>query len=101
MPSRARSSPIRTATSRAPGSSPKREPQKMQREEGAERGTDTAYWERSVFFPDRNIMVLLGGGGARGQWRFGGAPAGGGGDGRGSCVAGRGASGGWGGGAGR
>src|SRR5262249_25914184 len=44
MPSRARSSPRRTATSRAPGSVPKREPQKTHREEGAERDTDTAYF---------------------------------------------------------
>src|SRR5215475_969542 len=42
MPSRANSSPKRTATSRPPGSTPNREPQKTHREEGAVRDTDTA-----------------------------------------------------------
>src|SRR5258705_7942926 len=42
MPSRAKSSPVRTATSRAEESAPKREPQNTQREEGAETDTDTA-----------------------------------------------------------
>src|SRR5215472_9885477 len=44
MPSRANSSPKRTATSRPPGSTPNREPQKTHREEGAVRDTDTAYF---------------------------------------------------------
>src|SRR5216684_1591463 len=42
MRSRAKSSPVRTATSRAAESAPKREPQNTQREEGAETDTDTA-----------------------------------------------------------